>query len=168
MDANHTHNSNNASKAGEDISQTNASVLHVFWIQTALPDPRYVDSVTNNRIALSPSTVDSEMCHIAMDAKLDLIKQFSTVLQGNVKPSESFRTPVVSFAERLTSVFSVITQCCMHELYLQGKVRQPAVDLAKTFERRKCNHREAIPGDECLLSVVGMLRFIPMVPPHRI
>lgn len=43
----------------------------------------------------------------------------------------------------------------MHELYLQGKVRQPAVDLAKTFERRKCNHREAIPGDECLSSVVG-------------
>ncbi|KAG1885717.1 Fcf1-domain-containing protein [Suillus subluteus] len=79
--------------------------------------------------------VDSEMCQIAMDAKLDLIKQFSTVLQGNVKP--------------------MITQCCMHELYLQGKVRQPAVDLAKTFERRKCNHREAIPGDECLSSVVG-------------
>lgn len=32
---------------------------------------------------------------------------------------------------------------------------QPAVDLAKTFERRKCNHKEAIPGDECLTSVVG-------------
>ncbi|KAG2077117.1 Fcf1-domain-containing protein [Suillus decipiens] len=79
--------------------------------------------------------VDSELCQIAIDAKLDLIKQFSTVLQGNVKP--------------------MITQCCMHELYLQGKVRQPAVDLAKTFERRKCNHREAIPGDECLSSVVG-------------
>ncbi|KAG1783762.1 Fcf1-domain-containing protein [Suillus placidus] len=79
--------------------------------------------------------VDSEMCQIAIDAKLDLIKQFSTVLQGNVKP--------------------MITQCCMHELYLQGKLRQPAVDLAKTFERRKCNHREAIPGDECLSSVVG-------------
>jgi len=29
------------------------------------------------------------------------------------------------------------------------------VDLAKTFERRKCNHREAIPGDECLSSVIG-------------
>ncbi|KAG1866235.1 Fcf1-domain-containing protein [Suillus tomentosus] len=79
--------------------------------------------------------VDSEMCQIAIDAKLDLIKQFSTVLQGNVKP--------------------MITQCCMHELYLQGKARQPAVDLAKTFERRKCNHREAIPGDECLSGVVG-------------
>jgi len=49
----------------------------------------------------------------------------------------------------------VITQCCIHELYLQGKEQQPAVDLAKTFERRKCNHREAIPGDDCLASVVG-------------
>ncbi|KAG0709045.1 Fcf1-domain-containing protein [Suillus ampliporus] len=79
--------------------------------------------------------VDSEMCKIAIDSKLDLTKQLSTVLQGNVKP--------------------MITQCSMQELYLQGRERQPAVDLAKTFERRKCNHREAIPGDECLLSVVG-------------
>ena len=29
------------------------------------------------------------------------------------------------------------------------------MDLAKTFERRKCNHREAIEGDECVMSVVG-------------
>ena len=49
----------------------------------------------------------------------------------------------------------VITQCCIHELYLQGKEQQPAVDLAKNFERRKCNHREAIPGDECLTSIIG-------------
>ena len=34
---------------------------------------------------------------------------------------------------------------------------QPAVDLAKTFERRKCNHREAVPGDECISNVVGTL-----------
>ena len=50
---------------------------------------------------------------------------------------------------------SVITQCCIHELYLQGKSHQPAVDLAKSFERRKCNHKEAIPGDECIAAVVG-------------
>jgi U3 small nucleolar RNA-associated protein 23 len=49
----------------------------------------------------------------------------------------------------------VITQCCIHELYLQGKPVQPVVDLAKGFERRKCNHREAIPGDACLKDVVG-------------
>ncbi|KAI0732319.1 Fcf1-domain-containing protein [Fomitopsis betulina] len=79
--------------------------------------------------------VDSEMCKASVAQKLDFAKQLETVLQGNVK--------------------LMITQCCIHELYLQGKAEQPAVDLAKTFERRKCNHREAIPGDECLASVVG-------------
>ena len=52
----------------------------------------------------------------------------------------------------------MITQCCIHELYLSGKQHQPAVDLAKSFERRKCNHREAIPEYECLSSVVGKCR----------
>jgi U3 small nucleolar RNA-associated protein 23 len=50
---------------------------------------------------------------------------------------------------------TVITQCCIVELYKAGKERQPVVDLAKTFERRMCNHREAIEGDECLKTVVG-------------
>ncbi|KAF8078441.1 Fcf1-domain-containing protein [Lyophyllum atratum] len=79
--------------------------------------------------------VDSEMCKEAINHKIELVKQLATVLQGDVKP--------------------MITQCCIHELYLQGLSQQPAIDLAKTFERRKCNHREAIPGDECLASVVG-------------
>ncbi|TCD63997.1 hypothetical protein EIP91_004699 [Steccherinum ochraceum] len=79
--------------------------------------------------------VDSEMCKTAISQKYELVKQLGVVLQGEVKP--------------------MITQCCIHELYLQGKSEQPAVDLAKTFERRKCNHREAIPGDECLSDVVG-------------
>lgn len=79
--------------------------------------------------------VDSEMCKASIAQKLELNKQLGIVLQGSVKP--------------------MVTQCCIHELYLQGKDQQPAVDLAKTFERRKCNHREAIPGDDCLASVVG-------------
>ncbi|RPD63019.1 PIN domain-like protein [Lentinus tigrinus ALCF2SS1-6] len=79
--------------------------------------------------------VDSHMCKEAIAHKIELVKQLGVVLQGTVKP--------------------MITQCCIHELYLQGKEQQPAVDLAKTFERRKCNHREAIRGDECLSSVVG-------------
>ncbi|KIJ68259.1 hypothetical protein HYDPIDRAFT_146125 [Hydnomerulius pinastri MD-312] len=79
--------------------------------------------------------VDSKICRVATEAKYDLQKQLSTVLQGNVKP--------------------MITQCCIQELYLMDKSHQSAVDLAKSFERRKCNHREAIPGDECLASVVG-------------
>ena len=49
----------------------------------------------------------------------------------------------------------MITQCSIHELYLQRTAAQPATDLAKTFERRKCNHREAIAGKDCIASVVG-------------
>ncbi|KAF8912838.1 Fcf1-domain-containing protein [Gymnopilus junonius] len=79
--------------------------------------------------------VDSEMCKAGVSQTSDFVKQIQTMLHGDVKP--------------------MITQCCIHELYLQGKSQQPAVDLAKTFERRKCNHREPIPGDECLTSVVG-------------
>ncbi|KAL4243483.1 PIN domain-like protein [Abortiporus biennis] len=79
--------------------------------------------------------MDSEMCKEAISHKIELVKQLGVVLQGEVKP--------------------MITQCCIHELYLQGKSQQPAVDLAKTFERRKCNHREPIPGDDCLSDVVG-------------
>ncbi|KAF9443707.1 hypothetical protein P691DRAFT_787626 [Macrolepiota fuliginosa MF-IS2] len=79
--------------------------------------------------------VDAETCKASISLKIDIVKQLGTVLQGEVKP--------------------MITQCCIHELYLEGKFQQPATDLAKTFERRKCNHKEAIPGDDCLLSVVG-------------
>ncbi|KAA1468665.1 Fcf1-domain-containing protein [Dentipellis sp. KUC8613] len=79
--------------------------------------------------------IDSEMCKTAISQNVDFVKQLGIVLQGTVKP--------------------MITQCCIHELYLQGKAQQPAVDLAKTFERRKCNHKEAIAGDDCLSSVIG-------------
>lgn len=79
--------------------------------------------------------IDSEMCKLAADTNIELVKQIAAVLHGEIKP--------------------MITQCCIHELYLQGKSRQNAVDIAKTFERRRCNHREPIPGDDCLKSVVG-------------
>lgn len=49
----------------------------------------------------------------------------------------------------------MITQCSIHKLYLAGKEVQPAVDLAKTFERRRCNHREAIDEEACLKDVIG-------------
>ncbi|KAG6901854.1 hypothetical protein C0995_007240 [Termitomyces sp. Mi166 len=79
--------------------------------------------------------VDSETLKTAVEQKIELVRQLGIVLQGEVKP--------------------MITQCCIHELYLQGKSQQSTVDLAKTFERRKCNHREPIPGDDCLVSVIG-------------
>lgn len=52
----------------------------------------------------------------------------------------------------------MITQCCMVELYQaekEGQLQKDAVTIAKTWERRKCNHREAIAGDECLKQVIG-------------
>ncbi|KAI1797803.1 PIN domain-like protein [Ganoderma leucocontextum] len=79
--------------------------------------------------------VDSHMCKEATTHKIELVKQLGSVLQGTVKP--------------------LITQCSVQELYDQEKDHKPAVELAKTFERRRCNHRQPIPGDECLASVVG-------------
>ncbi|WVQ95412.1 hypothetical protein IAU59_002509 [Kwoniella sp. CBS 9459] len=66
---------------------------------------------------------------------LNMNKQFLTVVQGECKP--------------------MITQCCMEALYKLGKDVQRTTDLAKTFERRKCNHREALEPDECLKDVIG-------------
>jgi len=79
--------------------------------------------------------VNSDICITSTTLKLELAKQFANVLQGDVKP--------------------MITQCCIVELYKLGPTEQEAVDLAKSFERRKCNHREAISSDECIASVVG-------------
>ncbi|KAF7978871.1 hypothetical protein HWV62_44355 [Athelia sp. TMB] len=93
--------------------------------------------------------IDSEMCKTATEHKIELVKQLGTVLQGEVKPSESYppqsEDPPLSAAGCKPLLFSD------HP----GKSQQPAVDLAKEFERRKCNHREPIPGDECLASVIG-------------
>ncbi|KAI0283324.1 Fcf1-domain-containing protein [Russula aff. rugulosa BPL654] len=93
--------------------------------------------------------VDSEMCETAVSQKIDLLARIESVLVGTVK--------------------IMITQCCIHELYIRGISHQPAVDLAKSFERRKCNHREAIPGNECIASLVGetnMHRYVIVTQSH--
>ncbi|PWN49662.1 hypothetical protein IE53DRAFT_345496 [Violaceomyces palustris] len=61
--------------------------------------------------------------------------RFQNLLQGKVKP--------------------MITQCCMVSLYNLGKEHQSTVDMAKAWERRRCNHREAIDPQDCLKSVIG-------------
>lgn len=58
----------------------------------------------------------------------------------------------------------MITQCCIHALYLQGRDSQPVVDIAKTFERRRCNHRVEENGkmkeeSDCIAEVVGKSNF---------
>jgi len=79
--------------------------------------------------------IDATFCENGTQQKIEIERMLDIVLQGKAKP--------------------MITQCCMVELYKLGPAGQSTVDIAKGFERRKCNHREAIPGEECVLSVVG-------------
>lgn len=64
----------------------------------------------------------------------DLIKGISRTIQDEIKP--------------------MITQCCIHKLYESDN--QTAISLAKTFERRKCNHKEPIEPIECIQSIVNI------------
>lgn len=51
---------------------------------------------------------------------------------------------------------SVITQCVVSRLYAEGTTAQAATDLAKTFERRKCNHWKMKETDgECITGIIG-------------
>ncbi|WVW80664.1 hypothetical protein I302_102650 [Kwoniella bestiolae CBS 10118] len=68
-------------------------------------------------------------------SSMDIVKILGDVVQGECKP--------------------MITQCCMEALYALGKDHQQVTNLAKTFERRRCNHRTAIEGNECLKDVIG-------------
>lgn len=66
----------------------------------------------------------------------DPLNQFGNVLQSKkIKP--------------------LITQCCMQALYSLGKEAQSTVDMAKQWERRMCNHREAIDPQRCIKECVG-------------
>lgn len=57
----------------------------------------------------------------------------------------------------------MITQCCMVALYNAEKEAQPedkgrakqTVALAKEWERRKCNHKDALAPGTCLEEVIG-------------
>ncbi|GAA5889374.1 hypothetical protein JCM6882_000725 [Rhodosporidiobolus microsporus] len=79
--------------------------------------------------------VDAAFVKACVQQKLDVMARLQDVLQGTVKP--------------------MITQCCIHTLYEAGEEGQAAVDAAKGFERRKCNHFKARPEDECMLAMAG-------------
>lgn len=51
----------------------------------------------------------------------------------------------------------------MQVLYDAGKEGQEVVDLAKRFERRKCNHREPIANDACLTDVIGAFTLLQLL-----
>lgn len=67
----------------------------------------------------------------------------------------------VSSRHPLSNIFLRITQCCIRHLYEHPKEPglNQAIDLAKTFERRRCGHRpedfdKALTSLECLKHVV--------------
>ncbi|GAA6063722.1 hypothetical protein JCM10212_001833 [Sporobolomyces blumeae] len=79
--------------------------------------------------------VDAAFLQACVQQKLDFFPRLQDVLQGAVKP--------------------MITQCCIQALYDAGPEGQDAVDVAKGFERRKCNHFKVRPQDECMMAMAG-------------
>lgn len=79
--------------------------------------------------------VDDELVLTCDKASFNLPKGLTRTIQGESKP--------------------MITQCCMQALYLTDN--QPAIDLAKSFERRRCNHfGNPKPPAECIESIVNI------------
>lgn len=80
--------------------------------------------------------VDDELVLTCDKAQFDLVKGLERTIQAETKP--------------------MITQCCMQALYATDN--QSAIDLAKTFERRRCNHppKDPKPPVECIESIVNI------------
>lgn len=80
--------------------------------------------------------IDDEIVLLCNKSSFDLIKGINRTIQAETKP--------------------MITQCCMQALYLSKN--QQAIDFAKTFERRRCNHppSDPKPPNECIESIVNI------------
>lgn len=80
--------------------------------------------------------VDDELVLNCDKALFDLVKGLERTIQAEAKP--------------------MITQCCMQALYATDN--QSAIDMAKKFERRRCNHppKDPKPPAECIESIVNI------------
>lgn len=80
--------------------------------------------------------VDDQLVLDCYKSSFDLVKGLKRTLQAEVKV--------------------MITQCCMQALYAYGN--QEAIDIAKGFERRRCNHppKDPLPPQKCLNDVVNV------------
>ncbi|KAF8245968.1 hypothetical protein K440DRAFT_603089 [Wilcoxina mikolae CBS 423.85] len=84
--------------------------------------------------------LDSEMIKEATKCTMEIPPALERTLRGKVKP--------------------LITQCSIRHLYALSAAENPSkerfIDIAKSFERRKCNHHELeepLPEKECFESV---------------
>ncbi|RLV91835.1 rRNA-processing protein UTP23 [Spathaspora sp. JA1] len=78
--------------------------------------------------------LDNELVLNVSQSSYNVMNGLTKTIQGEIKP--------------------MITQCCVQALY--DSKDQKAIDLAKTFERRRCNHREPIDPADCIESVVDI------------
>lgn len=80
--------------------------------------------------------VDDEIVQAAYDSKFNLWKGLQNTLQADVK--------------------IMITQCCMQKLY--ATENQHLIDMAKQYERRRCNHPPKDPKEpiDCIQDVVNV------------
>ncbi|KAM9906078.1 hypothetical protein OXX80_003240 [Metschnikowia pulcherrima] len=80
--------------------------------------------------------IDDELILNCVKASFNLVKGLDRTIQADTKP--------------------MITQCCMQALYETKD--QIAIDLAKSFERRRCNHsiKEPKPPADCIRSIVDV------------
>lgn len=80
--------------------------------------------------------VDAELVLVSEKAGSDLAKLLALTLGGEAKV--------------------MITQCCMQALYTENN--QEAITLARTFERRRCNHppKDPLTPYECMKLVVDI------------
>ncbi|RCK59545.1 rRNA-processing protein UTP23 [Candida viswanathii] len=78
--------------------------------------------------------LDPDLLITTHTQSFDVLKGLQRTLQDECKP--------------------MITQCSMAALYATDNQR--LIDFAKTFERRRCNHRETIPASECIALVVDV------------
>ncbi|KAK9899583.1 hypothetical protein P389DRAFT_207241 [Cystobasidium minutum MCA 4210] len=80
--------------------------------------------------------VDGEFIKRMSQQKLDPTERLADILGGDTK--------------------IMVTQCVVSRLYEEGAASQAATDLAKTFERRRCNHWQVKATDgECITGIIG-------------
>ncbi|KAJ2401255.1 hypothetical protein GGI23_001517 [Coemansia sp. RSA 2559] len=66
---------------------------------------------------------------------LQVVKTLEDALQGKVKP--------------------LITFCSIRDVRMDSEHRSEAIAVSKSFEKRRCPHKEPIPGNQCIGEVMG-------------
>lgn len=131
-----------ATKTGKDLPEANGDVPRNLRLPHALPDPV--------RLQLLPGGIPNSIASPEEREEADERCRAGRVQIEFVIPSFP---RCMRYAE--WCFYPVITQCCIAELYKLDKADQPIIDMAKTFERNKCNHKPAIAGAECIKTIIG-------------